>query len=59
MKTKKTRIDYEQYLNEVGVPEQDKKSNGGRIPDQRDYGTWLRINDPIAFNVGYNDWCRG
>lgn len=54
----KTKADYEQYLNAFPVSEDDKKSNGGRIPDQAKYGTWLRKNDPIAFNVGYNERVR-
>jgi hypothetical protein len=58
MKKTPSRTDYEEYLNELGIPEDDKHSNGGRIPDHCDYGTWLRVNDPIAFNVGYSDYCR-
>jgi len=54
-----TRAAYEEYLNELGIPENDKWSNGGRIPSTTvHYGTWLRSNDPIAFNVGYQDWLR-
>ncbi len=49
------RNEYEDYLNEIGVSEDDKESNGGRIPDNCKYGTWLRENDPIAFNVGLNN----
>ncbi len=49
---------YEEYLNEIGTPDHDLKSNGGRIPDHCKYGTWLRKNDPIAFEVGFNDWKR-
>jgi hypothetical protein len=52
----RTRTAYEAYLNEIGIPEDDKRSNGGRIPDRAKYGTWLRNQDPIAFNAGYNDW---
>jgi len=52
----KTRKDYEEYLNEIGTPEDDKKSNGGRIPDYANYGKWVRRNDPIAFNVGFYDY---
>jgi hypothetical protein len=40
------------------VPEDDKRTNGGRIPASSGYGTWLRVNNPIAFNVSYNDWLR-
>lgn len=50
-----TRKQYEKYLNEIGIPVDDLKSEGGRIPDNAKYGRWLRKNDPIAFNVGYNE----
>ena len=55
---KKTRKHYEEYLNELGISEGDKKSNGGLIPDHLNYGTWLRRNQPVTFNVGYNEWQR-
>lgn len=54
----KTKQDYEKYLNAFNVPEHDKRSNGGRIPDHAKYGTWLRKNDPIAFNVGFSEKTR-
>lgn len=53
---KKTKSNYELYLNEIGTPEDDKKSNGGRVPDYANYGVWLRKNDPIAFQVGFREW---
>jgi hypothetical protein len=56
--TKNRKRDYEEYLNDFPVPDHDAKSAGGRIPDNAKYGTWLRKNDPIAFNVGYSDWIR-
>lgn len=56
---KKTRHEFEIELDEIGIPEDDKKSNGGRIPDSANYGSWLRMHDPIAFEVGYNEWKRG
>jgi hypothetical protein len=56
MKTPKTKANFEQSLNEFGIPEDDKKSNGGRIPDRSLYGSWLRRNDPIAFETGYSDF---
>lgn len=52
----KSRSEFESYLNEFGVPERECKSNGGRCPDIMPYGTWLRHNDPIAFNVAFNEW---
>lgn len=58
MKTQKTRRDYEIYLDEIGIPENEKKSIGGRIKDSANYGAWLRNNDPIAFEVGYSEFWR-
>lgn len=51
-----TRADYEEFLDELGVPFADQESNGGRIPDDAKYGAWTRRNDPVAFNVGYREW---
>lgn len=53
-----TKDQFEESLNELEIPNDDLKSNGGRIPDHLEYGTWLRRNDPIAFNVAYNDHKR-
>jgi hypothetical protein len=54
----KTKKEFEEYLNEIGIQEDDKKSNSGRIPDNAKYGSWLRNHDPIAFNTGYFDYIR-
>lgn len=52
-----TKKEYEDYLNEIGVPDRDTRSYGGLIPDRtRKYGAWLRKNDPIAFNVGHREY---
>jgi uncharacterized short protein YbdD (DUF466 family) len=40
----KSRIKYEFFLNGLG------------IPDHARYGSWMRKNDPIAFNVGYGEF---
>jgi len=53
---KKTKSEFVNYLNGFGIPEDDKRSNGGRISDHAKYGTWLRKNDPIAFEVGFREW---
>jgi len=53
---KRNKANYEEYLNEVEVPEHDMQSRGGRIPDHAKYGSWLRDNDPIAFQVGFAEW---
>ena len=54
-----TRKEYEQWVNSVPVADSDMRSNGGRIPDRtQNYGSWLRKNDPIAFNVGFQEWAR-
>lgn len=50
--------DYELYLNELGTPSSDHPDNGGRVSRKMldKYGTWLRKNDPIAFEVGFNEF---
>lgn len=55
---KPSRRAYEEWINEIPVPFDECKSNGGRIPDHCKYGTWIRKNDPVAFNVGFNEWSR-
>ena len=52
----RTKKQYENYLNDFNVPESEKKSNGGPIPNKSKLGTWLRKNDPIAFEVGYREF---
>lgn len=51
-----TKAEYEDSINRIPVPFAECKSNGGRIPDHAKYGSWLRRNDPVAFQVGYNEW---
>ncbi|MFW6351497.1 MAG: hypothetical protein ACOC2E_03845 [Bacteroidota bacterium] len=51
-----SKISYERYLNELGIPESFKKSNNGHIPDYVKYGTWLRVNDTDKFENDYQDW---
>ncbi len=53
---KKNKKTYTEYLNQIGIPDEEKKSNGGRIPDSVKYGNWLRKNDSIAFRLGFSDW---
>jgi hypothetical protein len=50
-----TKKELEQYLNEIGCPDHDHPENGGRVSWTmvNRYGTWLRRNDPIAFEVCY------
>ena len=51
-----TRKDYEEYLNEVlekqGTPQLAVKP-GTYLARP---GSWMRRNDPIQFEVGYNEW---
>jgi len=51
-----TRKDYVEWLNEVGTPRDDLKSEGGRVPDNAKYGEWVRKHDPIAFNIGFREF---
>lgn len=58
-KHKYTRQAYTEYLNELGAPQDDLRSNGGRIPDTNTkYGKWLRLNDPISYETGFQGWVR-
>lgn len=50
-----SKAEFEQYLNGVPVPADDQRELGGRIPAGAKYGTWLRRNDPIAFQVACNE----
>ena len=55
MKTR-TKKQYENYFNDFNVPESEKKSNGGPIPNKSKLGTWLRKHEPAAFMCGYNEF---
>jgi hypothetical protein len=50
-----TRKETEEYFNEIGTPEEESLSGGGRVPDHVKYGTWLRRNDPIAFELEHHE----
>lgn len=50
-----TRAQLEEYLNTLDVPAEDRKSEGGRIPDAARFGSWLRRNDPVAFEAALSD----
>ncbi|TVR41679.1 MAG: hypothetical protein EA394_05230 [Bacteroidia bacterium] len=51
-----SKIAYERHLNQQGIPEEKKKSKGGKIPDYVKYGTWLRVNEAEYFERTYQDW---
>jgi len=53
---KPTKSLYELVLNDTGIPENEKKSNEGQIPDSAKYGTWLRKYDTDLFNVNFKAW---
>ena len=55
---KKTRKAYEEYLNEIGLSlSSDEFIIGGKQRAQwGEYGRLLRKYDPIAFEVGYQEW---
>ena len=53
-----TRTEHAAFLDELGVPDDDLHSNGGRIPDRAQWGQWMRRNDPIAFNLSYQENVR-
>lgn len=51
-----SKIAYERHLNQMGIPDNLKKTNGGHIPDYVKYGTWMRVNEPQNFESGYQSW---
>ena len=52
-----TRQAYEEWLNELGCPDDDMAPHGRMPASYIDrYGTWLRRHDPIAFNIGFHEW---
>jgi hypothetical protein len=57
---KKTRIEYTEYLNKIGRGlDEAKFIIGGKMRKQLypcGYGKAIRRYNPIAFNVGYNEW---
>lgn len=53
-----TKKDYTEFLNEIG--ESFSEENfiiGGKLRRMK-YGDALRKYDPIAFSVGYRDYCN-
>ena len=56
----KTRRNYERHLNEMSVSYEMCWIGGRNIfYDQRcKYGSSMRKHDPIAFEVGFNEWRR-
>ena len=62
MKTK-TKKQYEEFLNSISPPQGSEEwIIGGTIRMlymwKRQYGTAIRKYDPIAFQVGYNDFLK-
>ena len=55
---KTTKKNYTEYLNELGYNlSEDSFIIGGKLR-RMEYGDSLRKYDPIAFQIGYNEWKR-
>ena len=52
----KTKKEYEKYLNEILTYEANVINGRAKEGRKGTYGTWLRKNDPIAFEVSFSDW---
>ena len=53
---KTTKRNYTEYLNELGYAlSEDSFIIGGKLR-RMEYGDALRKYDPIAFQIGYNEW---
>jgi hypothetical protein len=57
-KKRPTKNDYERHLNIIGKSLSDEEFiiNGKQRPDRNKYGYYIRNHDPIAFQVGYNEY---
>lgn len=56
---KKTRKEYEAFLNEISPDNDSEKwviGGKNRYVNRNNYGTMLKRYDPVAFEVGYNEW---
>lgn len=56
---KKTRKEYEAFLNEISPDNDSEKwviGGKNRYANRNNYGTMLKRYDPIAFEVGHNEW---
>lgn len=56
---KKTRKEYEAFLNEISPDNDSEKwviGGKNRYVNRNNYGTMLKRYDPAAFEVGYNEW---
>lgn len=55
-----TKEKYEVYLNDIGegLPEESFVIGGKYRKNRNKYGTYLRLYDPIAFEVGYKEVIR-
>ena len=52
----KTKKEYEIYLNSIGASLSPEEFIIGGKFRRGKYGTMLRKYDPIAFEVGFNEW---
>ncbi len=55
-----TRKQYESYLNKLGASlDEEEFIIGGRMrANKSKYGYYMRLHDPIGFEVGFNEWCK-
>ena len=54
----RTKQAYEDYLNEVLENYDTPQLSVPQGTYLSKPGTWMRKNDPIQFEVGYNEWLR-
>jgi hypothetical protein len=53
---KKTRKDYEEYLNEVLEKQDTPQLSVKEGTYLQKPGTWMRKHDPVQFQVGFQEW---
>lgn len=59
-KNQTSRLDYEEYLNEVGdsLSEDEFIIAGKQRTNNHNYGALVHRLDPVAFTTGWNEWKR-
>lgn len=56
LESQRMKSNYVVFLNKMGIPENEKRSKGGKVPDHTFYGGWLFQNDLKEFTKGYEEW---
>lgn len=52
-----SKTTFERELSDKGIPEDEKQSKGGKVPDRtKNYGLWMRFNQRPRFEALHKAW---